>query len=845
MAADSGGSEQCSSEETDITSPFVEVDFNDIEFYERCGGGAFGCVYRALWKSQNKIVAVKKLLVLEKEAQVLSLLSHKNIIKFFGAVTVPPNYCILTEYAENGSLFAFLAEQENNSMLNFEQILRWSTEIASGMYYLHEQAPVKVIHRDLKSKNVVISTEYFCKICDFGASRFIDSTTKMSVAGTLPWMAPEVIQSLPVSEACDVWSFGVVLWELLTHEVPFKGIEGFQVAWAVVEKEERLTVPKCCPPKFADLMSWCWKTDPKERPSFHQILKILQSMQDDDTLCDEVSVYLSQKSVWRQEIEATLELMKKAEHDLNQKQKHLEEWELRLFEKEQKLERKKRCMQLYEHDVNTWSSNDVFLWIKQLGSEAHSKDLEQYADLFFEQHISGCRLLLLTPEDLKDMGITSVGHRIHLMDEIDKLKAQNKRLLHFPPLEQTIRQSPPPTTIRQNTMRLTILFGNHVRLGSSLSEHKWKMFVEVDEGESPLTSVSCIKEVSFECRTAGLHLVRISQPPFVMDHWCVGIKPETVVTCIVTYESIVKKPRFTRHLHHVVAEGSTSLQKEVTLTLSNLHSCDKTKRRSAAHCRSAPILPEAWKNRFFPASFSLPPEKSERGTWAKIVSGDTTVPPLQRSKEFRDFRDSDSSSDGESIFENVKAIGRQLFKDSQLQPKRSIEKNSKPKTRWKKVSFSLHESSSSESLGNGSPKFTSKVFRERRCSTPSGKPHRFKYQHSASDTGFPLGSELRDTFDDNRSMSNRFMKFRECRIRLQSEVDRFMTGDKEDNLTFKNETKATDEVFNNHAEDGFGEFPLCFRKHHREQPFSRDRGLFRRDRSEPQLRSWSLDRDAL
>ncbi|KFM79472.1 Mitogen-activated protein kinase kinase kinase MLT, partial [Stegodyphus mimosarum] len=129
MAEDSGGSTvgSCSEEtSSDITSPFVEVNFNDIEFYERCGGGAFGCVYRALWKSQNKIVAVKKLLVLEKEAQVLSLLSHKNIIKFFGAVTISPNYCIITEYSENGSLYAFLGEQENNSMLSFEQILRWS-----------------------------------------------------------------------------------------------------------------------------------------------------------------------------------------------------------------------------------------------------------------------------------------------------------------------------------------------------------------------------------------------------------------------------------------------------------------------------------------------------------------------------------------------------------------------------------------------------------------------------------------------------------------------------------------------------------------------------------------------
>ncbi|XP_035208573.1 mitogen-activated protein kinase kinase kinase 20-like isoform X1 [Stegodyphus dumicola] len=647
----------------------------------------------------------------------------------------------------------------------------------------------------------------------------------MSVAGTLPWMAPEVIQCLPVSESCDVWSYGVVLWELLTHEVPFKGIEGFQVAWAVVEKEERLTIPKCCPPRFAELMTACWKTDPKERPSFAQILKVLSSMQDDVAFCDELSVYLSQKSVWREEIEATLELMKKAEHDLNQKQKHLEEWELRLLEKEKKLERKKKCMQLYELDINTWSSDDVCLWIKQLGLEANSKDLAQYADLFLEQHINGRRLLLMTSEDLKDIGVRAVGHRIHLMDEIMKLKSHNKRMLHFPPLEQTIPQSSTSNSIRPNTMRLVILFGNHVRLGSNPSEHKWKMYVEVDEGDSPLTTVACIKEVSFECRHAGLPLSRITQPPFVMDRWCVGIKPDTAVTCIVTYESIVKKPRFTQHLHQVAAEGNTSMQKEVNLTLRGLPHTDK--KRRAQHCRSAPILPEVWQNRFFPESFSLPPEKTEKGTWAKVVAGETTIPPLQKNKKFGGFEDSGSSSDGESIFESMKSIGRQLLEDTQ------------PRARLKKVSFTLHESSSSESIGSDSAQFSSKVFRERRCSTPSCRP-RFKYRHSASDSGFPINKDIKSKFDKD----SRFVKFRECRIRLQSEVDRFMSGDKED-ASFESVARKAKEVFSEPVEDAFGEFPLHFRRHNRGLR-GQDRGnLFQPEKGEPKLRSWSLDRNAL
>ncbi|ESO97140.1 hypothetical protein LOTGIDRAFT_180583 [Lottia gigantea] len=279
------------------TEIFCEIDLDDLLFYERCGGGTFGSVYRALWKSKNMIVAIKRLLVLEKEAQVLSVLSHRNIIQFYGAVTEDPNFCLVTEYASHDSLYAYLKNPENE--LDFNQILKWAREIATGMNYLHCEAPIKVIHRDLKSKNVVISEDWSCKLCDFGASRFVGSTTKMSLAGTFPWMAPEVIQSFPVSETCDTWSYGVVLWELLTHQVPFNGIDGFQVAWLIVEKGERLTIPSTCPPCFGKLMRHCWENDPKKRPQFKQILLELDKLLHDDLLADVTNSFLEHKEIWK------------------------------------------------------------------------------------------------------------------------------------------------------------------------------------------------------------------------------------------------------------------------------------------------------------------------------------------------------------------------------------------------------------------------------------------------------------------------------------------------------------------------------------------------------------------
>uniref|UniRef100_A0A3Q2LM65 Mitogen-activated protein kinase kinase kinase 20 n=1 Tax=Equus caballus TaxID=9796 RepID=A0A3Q2LM65_HORSE len=291
----------CHYEMSSLGTSFVQIKFDDLQFFENCGGGSFGSVYRAKWISQDKEVAVKKLLKIEKEAEILSVLSHRNIIQFYGVILEPPNYGIVTEYASLGSLYDYINSNRSEEM-DMDHIMTWATDVAKGMHYLHMEAPVKVIHRDLKSRNVVIAADGVLKICDFGASRFHNHTTHMSLVGTFPWMAPEVIQSLPVSETCDTYSYGVVLWEMLTREVPFKGLEGLQVAWLVVE-----------------------------------IISILESMSNDTKLSDQCNSFLHNKAEWRCEIEATLERLKKLERDLSFKEQELKERERRLKMWEQKL----------------------------------------------------------------------------------------------------------------------------------------------------------------------------------------------------------------------------------------------------------------------------------------------------------------------------------------------------------------------------------------------------------------------------------------------------------------------------------------------------------------------------
>ncbi|XP_054471003.1 mitogen-activated protein kinase kinase kinase 20 isoform X2 [Anoplopoma fimbria] len=532
---------ECHYEMSSPSASFVQIKFDDILFYENCGGGSFGSVYRARWISQDKEVAVKKLLKIENEAEILSVLSHRNIIQFFGAIVEAPNYGIVTEYASGGSLYDYLSSDESEEM-DMGQIMTWAAEIARGMHYLHSEAPVKVIHRDLKSRNVVVSADKVLKICDFGASKFLTHTTHMSLVGTFPWMAPEVIQSLPVSETCDTFSYGVVLWEMLTREIPFKGLEGLQVAWLVVEKNERLTIPSGCPGSFAELMRNCWATESKERPIFKQILSTLDSMSNDSQLPQQCNSFLHNKAEWRCEIEATLERLKKLERDLSTKEQELKERERRLKMWERKLIEQSNSPLLPHFDIYTWTEEHVYFWMQQIfGTEGGTFGMQLYADLFKENHITGKRLLLLTENDMRDMGVKSKGHVMHLKGEIEKLTNDFLGLVHFPPL---LKDELGKEVEMRKTVNLELVFGYHWKPGTGKSDCKWKMYMELDGDD---VAVTYIKDVIFNVNRQDLENLKMTKPPFVMDKWIVGIQPNHKVDYTVNYENDVKSPKSTRH----------------------------------------------------------------------------------------------------------------------------------------------------------------------------------------------------------------------------------------------------------------------------------------------------------
>uniref|UniRef100_A0AAY5K916 Mitogen-activated protein kinase kinase kinase 12 n=1 Tax=Esox lucius TaxID=8010 RepID=A0AAY5K916_ESOLU len=280
-----------------------EVPFEEISDLQWVGSGAQGAVF--LGKFHGEDVAVKKVRdIKETEIKHLRKLKHPNIITFKGICTQAPCYCILMEYCAQGQLYEVLRAGRK---IIPSLLIDWAMGIAGGMNYLHLH---KIIHRDLKSPNMLITHDDLVKISDFGTSKeLIDKSMKMSFAGTVAWMAPEVIRNEPVSEKVDIWSFGVVLWEMLTGEVPYKDVDSSAIIWGVGNNSLNLPIPESCPDGFKILLKQCWNCKPRNRPSFRQILLHLD-IASADVLSTPQETYFKSQAEWREEVKQHFEKIK-------------------------------------------------------------------------------------------------------------------------------------------------------------------------------------------------------------------------------------------------------------------------------------------------------------------------------------------------------------------------------------------------------------------------------------------------------------------------------------------------------------------------------------------------------
>eukprot|EP01133_Synstelium_polycarpum_P008918 gene8918-10450_t len=267
-----------------------EIDFKDLTFGEVIGKGYFGQVTRGRWNETE--VAIKTIYrqefktktiveMFQREVSVLSILRHPNIVQFLGASTVGPKeqQCIVLEWMDGGTLHQYLFEKFHYLESNPHIRLKMALEIANGMYYLHSRTPA-ILHRDLSSSNILLdskSTDFKCKISDFGLSRPKEQAMTCTIGGQL-YMAPEVFKGESNSEKSDVYSFAILLWEILTSQNPQQDMEPQKMAHMAAHDSYRPPIPATVSTEWKELLQMCWHQECDKRPTFEQVVGLLKEM---------------------------------------------------------------------------------------------------------------------------------------------------------------------------------------------------------------------------------------------------------------------------------------------------------------------------------------------------------------------------------------------------------------------------------------------------------------------------------------------------------------------------------------------------------------------------------------
>lgn len=309
---------------------FKEIKPTEVAFGEEIGSGTEASVFRATW--DGRPIAIKKFRGIpsttqfQRELSIMSLVQHPNLLRCYGGYsdTKKDEYYLVMDLmdtdvhaalqcsaaiaaaaGQNGTsalrgaggsstlgrssskmAAAVAAAAASDSVLSskrweikYPQMLKIAIHTARGLEYLHE---CNLIHRDLKSVNLLIDEHYNAKVCDFGLSRIIAPKNQNMTGnvGTVSWIAPEVFEKQPYDEKADVYSFGIVMWELYTKQTPFQDLNTFEIPMAVI-KGDRPSIPKDCPKDYAKLMQSCWHKKPAKRPTFPKIVKSLLKISKD------------------------------------------------------------------------------------------------------------------------------------------------------------------------------------------------------------------------------------------------------------------------------------------------------------------------------------------------------------------------------------------------------------------------------------------------------------------------------------------------------------------------------------------------------------------------------------
>ncbi|XP_077924858.1 ephrin type-A receptor 5 isoform X12 [Halichoerus grypus] len=361
-----------------------EIEASCITIERVIGAGEFGEVCSGRLKLPGKRelpVAIKTLKVgyTEKqrrdflgEASIMGQFDHPNIIHLEGVVTKSKPVMIVTEYMENGSLDTFL--KKNDGQFTVIQLVGMLRGIAAGMKYLSDMG---YVHRDLAARNILINSNLVCKVSDFGLSRVLEDDPEAAYTtrgGKIPirWTAPEAIAFRKFTSASDVWSYGIVMWEVVSYgERPYWEMTNQDVIKAV-EEGYRLPSPMDCPAALYQLMLDCWQKDRNSRPKFEEIVNMLDKL-------------IRNPSSLKTLVNASSRVSNL----------------------------------LAEHGpLGSGAYRSVGEWLEAI-------KMGRYTEIFMENGYSSMDAVAqVTLEDLRRLGVTLVGHQKKIMNSLQEMKVQ-------------------------------------------------------------------------------------------------------------------------------------------------------------------------------------------------------------------------------------------------------------------------------------------------------------------------------------------------------------------------------------------------------------------------------------